>query len=283
LPWSRVEVEAIVADYIAMLKEELQQHPYSKTQHRTALAKHLDQRTHGSIERKHQNISAILIETGHPWIAGYKPLGNYQSLLAEVVEEWVATDKELARIVEYSIMAAASVPYVPEILTRAEAPPVFAEFKYPPLKEGVLVAGKTRTRANYLAMEASNSSLGLAGEKFILDFERERLHSLDRSQLADRIEHTSVSEGDGAGFDIRSFEADGSDRFIEVKTTSYGKQTPFFVSRNEVAVSEARQELYHLYRLFRFRADPRFYMIRGSIGERCFLNPLQYAARPKPS
>jgi hypothetical protein len=275
-------VEAIVADYVAMLKEELQQRAYSKTQHRTALARQLDQRTHGSIERKHQNISAILIGIGHPWIAGYKPLGNYQSLLADVVEEWIATDKELARIVEYSVIAAASVPSVPEILTRAEPPPVFPEFKYPPLKERVRVAGKTRTRTNYLVMEANNSSLGLAGEKFIVDFERERLHSLDKGPLADRIEHTSLSEGDGAGFDIRSFDADGSDRFIEVKTTAYGKQTPFFVSRNEVAVSEARQERYHLYRLFRFRADPRFYMIKGSIVERCFLNPLQYAARPKP-
>jgi hypothetical protein len=265
-----------------MLKQELQQHPYSKTQHRTALAKQLDQRTHGSIERKHQNISAILIGIGHPWIAGYKPLGNYQSLLADVVEEWIATDKELAGIVEYSVVAAAVAPSVAGILTRAEAAPVFAEFKYPPLKERVHVAGKTRTRTNYLAMEANNSSLGLAGEKFILEFERERLQSLDRSKFADRIEHTSLSEGDGAGFDIRSFEMDGSDRFIEVKTTAYGKQTPFFVSRNEVAVSEARQERYHLYRLFRFRADPRFYMMKGSIEECCFLSPLQYAARPKP-
>ncbi|WP_242541974.1 protein NO VEIN domain-containing protein [Leptolyngbya sp. Cla-17] len=33
-----------------------------------------------------------------------------------------------------------------------------------------------------------------------------------------------------------TFEADGRDRFIEVKTTAYGKQVPFFVSQNEVMV-----------------------------------------------
>ena len=45
----------------------------------------LDRRTKGSIERKHQNISAVLHEVGCPFIGGYKPLGNYQALLKEVV------------------------------------------------------------------------------------------------------------------------------------------------------------------------------------------------------
>jgi len=55
---------------------------------------------------------------------------------------------------------------------------------------------------------------------------------LGNDKLAERIEHIALTEGDGIGYDIRSFERDGSDRFIEVKTTAYGKQTPFFVSRN---------------------------------------------------
>jgi hypothetical protein len=49
--WSEFEVEAVVTDSFAMLL---------KTAHRHALARLLDDRSEGSIEFKHQNISAVL-------------------------------------------------------------------------------------------------------------------------------------------------------------------------------------------------------------------------------
>src|SRR5258706_12079264 len=84
--WTREEVEATVADYLDMLTKELTGQLYSKTDHRRRLLRLLDNRTEGAIERKHQNISAILIELHCPWISGYKPLSNYQELLFDVVE-----------------------------------------------------------------------------------------------------------------------------------------------------------------------------------------------------
>ena len=62
--WTRAEVEAAVADYFAMLRAERSGVPYNKTEHRRGLSKLLNGRTDGSIERKHQNISAALIELG---------------------------------------------------------------------------------------------------------------------------------------------------------------------------------------------------------------------------
>jgi hypothetical protein len=281
--WSRVEVEAVVADYIAMLKEQLLGRVYNKTEHRRLLASMLDGRSDGSIERKHQNISSILIGIGHPWITGYKPLGNYQALLAEVVHDRVASDSELAALADQAARAPAQIPYFDAILDRVEDPPESTEVQYPPLREGLTVPGQSRTRTNYFELEERNTSLGRAGEEFIMRFEQARLREAGRESLADRIEHIALTEGDGAGFDIRSFERDGTDKFIEVKTTSYGKQTPFFVSRNEVAVSDYRGLRYHLCRLFKFRDDPRFYSLSGSILERCILDPIQFAARPRSS
>ncbi|MDO8501592.1 MAG: DUF3883 domain-containing protein [Gemmatimonadaceae bacterium] len=279
--WSRLEVEAVVADYIAMLKEELQHREYNKTQHRRLVASMLPDRSDGSIERKHQNISAILIGLGHPWITGYKPLGNFQGLLAEVVSDRLSFDGELAALAEQAVRAPGTTPQIDRILSRLEDPPEPAQLKYPALKERFIIPGQTRTRINYLEVEANNGSLGRAGEEFIVRFERERLQQLGKESLADRIEHIAVTEGDGAGFDIRSFEPDGTDRFIEVKTTAYGKQTPFLVSRNEVAVSNYRGLRYHLCRLFKFRDDPRFYSLDGSIQDRCLLEPTQFVARPR--
>ena len=62
--WSEFEVEAVVADYFAMLLKQLRGEEYSKTAHRRALMKLLDDRSDGSVEFKHQNISAVLLDIG---------------------------------------------------------------------------------------------------------------------------------------------------------------------------------------------------------------------------
>ena len=64
--WSRLEVEAAVADYLDMLALELRGEPFNKAEHNRNLVRVLNGRTRGSIERKHQNISAVLIELGYP-------------------------------------------------------------------------------------------------------------------------------------------------------------------------------------------------------------------------
>lgn len=278
--WSLTEVEAVVTDYLDMLAKELGREPYNKSAHRRALMLQVNNRSDGSIERKHQNISAILIELGYPYIDGYKPLGNYQALLAEVVADRLDADRALAAVVGESVEEPAAPPSFADLLSRVEEAPRSAEFIYPPVKDpGHL--GSRRPRINYLEREARNASLGYAGEEFVLRFERERLLRLDRGSLADRVEHVAVTAGDGAGFDILSYERDGSDRFIEVKTTAYGKQTPFFVTRNELAVSRGAHDRYHLYRLFRFREDPRLYSINGALDRICRLEPIQFSARPR--
>src|SRR5690606_1816629 len=105
-----------------------------------------------------------------------------------------------------------------------------------------------RPAVNYLEREARNRALGLAGELFVLKFEQARLIAAGKESLAAKLEHPAAMRGDGAGYDIVSFDPDGRERLIEVKTTRYPRETPFFVSRNEVEVSKAEHERYYLYR-----------------------------------
>src|SRR5262249_21423990 len=83
--WSEQEVRLLVADYFAMFQKELLGKRYSKAGHRKALAPKLAGRSKGSIEFKHQNVSAVLVGLGLPYIEGYKPRGNFQALLAAEV------------------------------------------------------------------------------------------------------------------------------------------------------------------------------------------------------
>ena len=111
-----------------------------------------------------------------------------------------------------------------------------------------------------------------------MEFEARRLFNEGAKQLVDRIEHSSKLKGDGLGYDILSYDADGRERFIEVKTTSYDAETPIFVSSNEVDFSEEAVDQFHLYRLFDFRKSPHMFSLNGPIAANCLLDPVSYRA-----
>ena len=94
-PWARDEVDLIVADYFLMLRAELAGEPYSKAEHNRALQPLLDGRSKSSIEFKHQNISAVLVGMGLPYIDGYKPARNYQkTVLPQAVDDYLIRHPE---------------------------------------------------------------------------------------------------------------------------------------------------------------------------------------------
>jgi Domain of unknown function (DUF3883) len=277
--WSREEVEAAVTDYFDMLAKELRGEPFNKAEHNRMLQQLLNNRTRGSIERKHQNISAILIELGYPYIDGYKPLGNYQDLLRSVVEDRLSSAKDLNQTVNSVVEAPVeAVPQIDDLLSIQVAPPVREESATRVYEEPATRAQPIRR--NYLEIEARNQSLGRAGEDLVLRFEHERLMRMGEGTLADRIQHVSRTLGDHVGYDIVSFEADGRERLIEVKTTRFGAMTPFFASRNEVNVSAKREAQYQLYRLFSFHSQPRLFALSGSLRNSCRLDPATYSAVP---
>ena len=92
--------------------------------------------------------------------------------------------------------------------------------------------------------------LGFAGQKLVLDYEKRRLSEAGREDLAARVRHVAVEEGDGAGYDIQSFTDDGAIRHIEVKTTSGPAETDFFITENELEFARENERTYSLYRVY---------------------------------
>ncbi len=273
--WSRQEVEVTVRDYLDMLALELQDKSYNKAARNRALRARLDGRTHGAVERKHQNISAVLIELGFPYINGYKPLFNFQGMLRDVVREQLPP---LESLVVADVNALQDRFTVDDILGIGVDPPVPASLSVGERPVEYVVSAQPGPPINYLQMEALNRSLGDAGEALVLEFERARLLREGKDRLARNVEQVSKTVGDHAGYDIRSYEVSGRDRFIEVKTTRYGKLTPFYISTGEVRFSKTNANAYHLYRLFEFRQTPRLFQLSGNVGRHVHLQAVNYRA-----
>jgi hypothetical protein len=276
--WSRQEVQTIVDDYLSMLASELAGTPFNKAAHRRALMPLLNGRSEQSIEFKHANISAALLEGGFPYIAGYKPRSNFQALLADVLAERIAGASQLQEVAAADADRPIVVPEVDDILAVLTAPPKGGS---KPHKVTEPSRPTLQLTTNYIEREARNRSLGVAGELFVLNYERARLIHVGKATLAARIEHTSKVRGDHEGYDILSFDETGRELLIEVKTTKYGAETPFFVSRNEVSTSERNSAVYHVYRLYGFRQSPNLYTLPGAISQSCQLSTASFIALPR--
>jgi hypothetical protein len=274
--WSRDEVEVIVADYFDMLRDELAGLRVNKTEHNERLRRLLRNRSRGSVEFKHANISAILTLHGYPYIDGYKPRVNFQALLEQVILEYIDVHRDFFDpLVGGPVLNPTASPDAEafEMSSVVEAAPEGMR-----IPQTVWSPTAQINRLDFVARDAANRALGRRGEEFVLEFERKRLHDGGRRELVPRIEWTAQIRGDGAGYDIRSFNVDGTSRLIEVKTTGLGKYFPFNVTVNEVRCSQARPDEFHLYRVFRFGPDARLYMLPGELSKSCHLDATQYRA-----
>ena len=277
-PWSAGEVEATIATYRQMLVAELSGQSSNKRALNRALMIQLDGRSASAIEFKHCNISAVLRDANCPYVDGYKPRSNYQQSLVEAVEGLLLRSE----LVERAARLAADLPVIDTTGIVDERIIVEPPRTTPP-QQGVRefradYSVRPPQKRDYLARETRNRELGLAGEHLVIRFEQHRLIQAEYDKLAERVEHVAVTQGDGLGFDIRSFEPDGSDRLIEVKTTAFAKESAFFITPNELECSRAHSEHYHLFRLFNFRKGPKLFFLKGDLHEQLWLEPNSYRA-----
>ena len=93
-------------------------------------------------------------------------------------------------------------------------------------------------------------------------------------------ENKSKSEGDGLGYDILSYDEKGNKVFIEVKTTTSGANTPFYITCNELEKSKQVNDRFVLYRLYDFDENnntSKFFKQTGDLTKLC-VNPILYKA-----
>lgn len=271
--WSQAEVDAAIDSYFEMLRLEALQAKYNKREFNSILRGKLQGRSKSSVELKHHNISAVLYGMGLPFIDGYKPRGNAQLLLRKSVHQFVLKHSDLLKQV---------VDALEEVKTPAKQTYKAVVVK-PPELEVIAAATKASSprlprKVDFAARDETNRRLGRAGEEWAVGFEQSRLIAAGMPQLFEKLEWVSETRGDGAGFDILSYDGPEQHRYIEVKTTNGPHATPFIVSRNEVTFSQEAGDEFYLYRLFQFRNAPALYMLRGDIAHHVHLEPIDYRA-----
>lgn len=273
--WTQEEVRLTVADYLEMLDLDSRGVAYNKSAHNAALRAKMRARSKASIELKHQNISAVLMEMNLPYIPGYKPRSNVQTLLRDVVRESVLKDStRIERVIE-------NLQEVREPSVVYHASLVDFETLRP---KGLTSANEAIPRErlprklDYAARDERNRRLGEAGEAWAFAYEQQRLVAFGGGEQLSNVEWVSRTLGDGLGYDIRSVSESGEPRYIEVKTTNGPGATPFVVTSNEVEFSREQGERFCLYRLFDFKELPRLFILQGPLDKHLQLKPLDYRA-----
>jgi hypothetical protein len=248
--WQDGELDVIVADYFGMLVSDLSGQPYVKSRHNAAIMAQIG-RTQGSVEFKHQNISAVLDELGMPWIPGYKPRSNYQNAILDAIDRFLSKQPDI-------LESAVNLPPAP-VLTSD----VFVAAPALKIADDAIPERLQRLVQKFDPVERGhrNRLLGKAGEAFIVELERRQLTEGDRPDLARKVRWIAAEEGDGAGYDVLSFDPTGRERLLEVKTTNGSARTPFFVTRNECAVAMDRPTDWRIYRVHLFATKPQIFTI----------------------
>jgi hypothetical protein len=264
--WTAGELDLIIADYFSMLGAEIRRVSYDKTQHRKALMGQID-RSNASIEFKHHNISAVLQRLDLPWINGYKPRAHFQKSIVDAIERY---------LLKYP------VAQHPEALAQvfAERPQLFVE-PAPLLelkKEPPEIIKRLIRKFNPAERDFLNRQLGYKGEEVIFKFEQQRLKQMDRPDLARKVRWISQEEGDGAGYDILSFDQKGIERFLEVKTTVGSQTAPFYLTSNELSFSKERPQEFRICRLYDFAKIPKMFELAPPLDKFVHLEPLSFEA-----
>lgn len=231
--WKQPEVEAAIAAYFDMLQREVAQQKVNKA----AVYRNLEEegeRTAKSYEFKMQNISAVLALNDLPFLKGLVPAKNFQRILEPLVMAHVDAHLDIREMLfrygasqtpEQRLQELLDTPNLVE-----EPPPAYGAKPIERKFTGKVI--------DFAAREHACRKLGQSGEELIVSYERWKLLSVGRADLAQEVQWVSRDKGDGFGYDIRSFTIEYEERFIEVKTTNFDRETPFLITDNELDFSK---------------------------------------------
>lgn len=130
---------------------------------------------------------------------------------------------------------------------------------------------------SFRAIQASREQIGLAGENWVVEYEKLELNDRGLTDLAMNVRR--IAETDiAAGYDVLSYEDKGMEKFIEVKTTALSRMG-FYLSSNELNVARELRNQYCIYFISEIFGNPNLVKIHdpaNQIGTLLRLFPTTY-------
>ena len=101
-----------------------------------------------------------------------------------------------------------------------------------------------RKKVDFEKENRRNKRLGERGELVVMIAEKNHLIDVGKEELAQKVEQVSKKD-DSLGYDVLSFEEDGSEKYIEVKSTKSKTGTAnFLISDNQIRKSKSKDNFY---------------------------------------
>jgi len=113
----------------------------------------------------------------------------------------------------------------------------------------------------------------------VVGLERRRLERAGRDDLARDVRWVSDVHADGYGYDVQSFETDGQERLLDIKTTCGNERTPFWMSKRECDVAAERCDIYRSGACF--TSATKMFDIAPPLEGRLLLTPTTFMATPR--
>lgn len=112
------------------------------------------------------------------------------------------------------------------------------------------VTNVTKSAPDFMKLNEIRKIIGDIGEEIVYQIEKKNLINSGKNSLAQQVRIVS-KESNQYGYDILSYDADGNERHIEVKTTSGGKEKAFEMSYREWdrMQTDSRYCIYRIYGL----------------------------------
>lgn len=175
----------------------------------------------------------------------------------------------------------ASDPFTPKLIFKTKNQLIKSDkMPFPNKIRKLSIPGSKVVNIDFLKRAITSKRNGNSGELLTIDYEVNKLKELG---IDKEVIHKSL-EGDGHGYDIESYNENGEKIFIEVKTTEGGLNTSFDISINEVLVSNKKDNLYYIYRLFNYDKEmnsAEFFSLNGPIEGNFNLTATQFTASYK--
>lgn len=159
----------------------------------------------------------------------------------------------------------------------------FIDFKINP-ENLKFKSGRTRAFTKTIDFEKENNLnklLGNRGEEIVFDKEKKYLESKGNKELAEKVDWVSKKGKHFLGYDILSFEENGEEKYIEVKSTkqSYTSNANFIISSNEYEKAKKLKN-YYFYIVFDTQSkNPKIWKIKNPMNyenKGLILTPINY-------